>query len=148
MTGVMKKSRIDRLHRLFCLLTALAVIVAAFLAIGESLRLNFSGTEPRYSVYSAGPALGRVGWASLAAALLAALTALIGRKSSPSQPKGHASVHMLPEKKTDSKGRVRFWRALVAVLALGLIVYGALNGSMADVLKKAVAICTECIGLG
>ena len=32
--------------------------------------------------------------------------------------------------------------------AVGFIVAGIINGGMNDVLKKAVKICTECIGLG
>lgn len=36
---------------------------------------------------------------------------------------------------------------LIAI-SLVLIILGALNGGMADVLDKAVKICTECIGLG
>ena len=39
-------------------------------------------------------------------------------------------------------------RIAVAVAALALIVAGILNGGMADVLSKAINICTECIGLG
>ena len=39
-------------------------------------------------------------------------------------------------------------RIALAVLALALITAGILNGGMADVLSKAVNICTECIGLG
>ena len=39
-------------------------------------------------------------------------------------------------------------RVTLAVLALAFIVAGILNGGMADVLAKAIAICTECIGLG
>jgi hypothetical protein len=37
--------------------------------------------------------------------------------------------------------------ALVGV-ALVFIAVGVLNGGMADVLNKAIKICTECIGLG
>lgn len=36
----------------------------------------------------------------------------------------------------------------LAILALTLIVWGICNGGMADVLEKAVNICTQCIGLG
>ena len=36
----------------------------------------------------------------------------------------------------------------IAIVAILLIVAGILNGGMADVLSKAVNICTECIGLG
>ncbi len=39
-------------------------------------------------------------------------------------------------------------RIAIAVVALVLIVMGILNGGMADVLSKAINICTECIGLG
>lgn len=39
-------------------------------------------------------------------------------------------------------------RFAVAVIAIVLIVAGIFNGGMADVLSKAINICTECIGLG
>ena len=39
-------------------------------------------------------------------------------------------------------------RWIVLVSALLLILFGILNGSMADVLAKAANVCTECIGLG
>lgn len=39
-------------------------------------------------------------------------------------------------------------RIAVLAAAIALIVLGVLNGGMADVLGKAINICTECIGLG
>ena len=39
-------------------------------------------------------------------------------------------------------------RVCVIALALVFIIIGIANGGMADVLSKAVKICTECIGLG
>ena len=39
-------------------------------------------------------------------------------------------------------------RIALAVAAVGLIIAGIANGGMADVLAKAINICTECIGLG
>ncbi len=39
-------------------------------------------------------------------------------------------------------------RIALLALALGLIVLGTQNGSMQEVLVKAINICTECIGLG
>ncbi|MBQ8627442.1 MAG: thioredoxin [Agathobacter sp.] len=37
-----------------------------------------------------------------------------------------------------------------AILAIGVffLVYGFITGGTADVLAKAINICTECIGLG
>ena len=44
----------------------------------------------------------------------------------------------------------RLWvlRGGIAVAAILLIILGVCNGGMADVLGKAIRICTECIGLG
>ncbi|MCH5163558.1 MAG: thioredoxin [Clostridiales bacterium] len=39
-------------------------------------------------------------------------------------------------------------RVSIGVIAISFIIVGATNGGADDVLKKAVAICTECIGLG
>ena len=39
-------------------------------------------------------------------------------------------------------------RVLILTAAVALIVYGFLNGGTADVLVKAINICTECVGLG
>ena len=39
-------------------------------------------------------------------------------------------------------------RGVLGVLAIALIVLGIDNGGMADVLEKAINICTQCIGLG
>jgi len=36
----------------------------------------------------------------------------------------------------------------LAVLAVALLVFGALNGEAGDVFIKAINICMECIGLG
>jgi len=54
---------------------------------------------------------------------------------------------------TDKKHRPHFKiitgiRVAVAVIAFVFIIVGIFNGGMADVLTKAVNICTECIGLG
>ncbi len=45
-------------------------------------------------------------------------------------------------------GRQRVSRVVLLVLAAVCIIAGICNGSMKDVLVKAINICTECIGLG
>ena len=44
--------------------------------------------------------------------------------------------------------KTRVLRLALALLALGLIILGLLQGQAREVLSKAVNICTECIGLG
>ena len=51
-----------------------------------------------------------------------------------------------PAPKADRK--MLFIRLAILGLALGILVGGFVKGGTADVLAKAVAICTECVGLG
>lgn len=52
-----------------------------------------------------------------------------------------------PEK-TAPERLVAVMKAGAVVLAAALLIYGFLSGGTADVLTKAVNICTECVGLG
>lgn len=45
-------------------------------------------------------------------------------------------------------GKAKLVRNVLLVLAVILLVYGFCTGGTADVLTKAVNICTECVGLG
>lgn len=48
----------------------------------------------------------------------------------------------------DHRKAVNALRVIVLAAAVTFIVIGIFNGSMTDVLNKAIRICTECIGLG
>ena len=43
---------------------------------------------------------------------------------------------------------IKVSRITLAVIGVLLVIVGVGNGGMADVLEKAVQICTQCIGLG
>lgn len=45
-------------------------------------------------------------------------------------------------------GRLRAVKVAVLIAAIIFIIAGILNGSMEDMLIKAINICTECVGLG
>ena len=68
-------------------------------------------------------------------------------KSAIAQSKSVVSAPVAP-KNCDRKKLVMGIRIALLVAAIALIIAGILNGGMADVLAKAVNICTECIGLG
>lgn len=55
-----------------------------------------------------------------------------------------------PVLQSERNRKIALWviRGAVLVIAISFIIAGALNGGARDVLNKAVAICTECIGLG
>ena len=46
--------------------------------------------------------------------------------------------------------KIKLWavRGAVVVLAVGFIGFGVLRGEHLEVLKKAVNICLQCIGIG
>ncbi|MBR4659097.1 MAG: hypothetical protein IKP26_07595 [Clostridia bacterium] len=50
--------------------------------------------------------------------------------------------------KTESKFLRYGIPAIVLLIGVGFMIYGATDGEAFAVLKKAVAICMECIGLG
>lgn len=54
------------------------------------------------------------------------------------------------EQKSDKKCKIliNILRGVIVAIAIVFIVIGITNGGMADVLGKAIRICTECIGLG
>ena len=63
--------------------------------------------------------------------------------------KSGASTAQKTQEKPEIDKRIMLGiRAAIAVLAIAFIVVGIFNGGMADVLSKAINICTECIGLG
>ena len=47
-----------------------------------------------------------------------------------------------------SRRPVNAARVILLLLAVLLIILGTVNGSLKDVLLKAINICTECVGLG
>ena len=51
-------------------------------------------------------------------------------------------------KNTSRASKLNIVRAALLVIAAAFIAYGVSRGEMAVVLKKAVNICLECIGLG
>ena len=69
------------------------------------------------------------------------------RQLFPKYKDARATLAPIPEKK-EHPLLVRSIRLSIIVGAIVLLVLGILNGGMADVLDKAINICTECIGLG
>ena len=71
----------------------------------------------------------------------------IQRQISIFQATGIKPGKAVPQKAAWAKG-ITAVRALVFTAAVVMIILGAINGGAADVLGKAIRICTECIGLG
>ena len=61
-------------------------------------------------------------------------------------PKNETATETTKNKSNDKK--ILITKIVIATVAVGVLIFGAVTGGFSDVLTKAVNICTECIGLG
>ena len=86
------------------------------------------------------------------------LDAILGKNESTSNEITNSSdivdkIGAIPEKAEsfyDKNEKIinNIIRVTILIISVVFIIIGIINGGMADVLGKAVRICTECIGLG
>ena len=129
------------LRVLLPVLLALGLAVEALLILRGGLAARAAGdlTVPIYTRQKVGAALLRQ--APLA---LAALAAFLIPCAPVKEKRGDCDADMPPKKAEPG----RALRLALLALAITLLAAGVWNGSMRDVLYKAVKICTECVGLG
>lgn len=134
------------------IIRTIVLIVASLLFLGYALNMeHYHASDINGSMIKAMFAL----IPCLIAAFLSTLyTAIHNEKSMQSElellkqlPNAASSVEVSDETADDSN-KTPVLRLVILVLGIGLVVYGAYSGGIADVLAKAINICTECIGLG
>lgn len=59
-----------------------------------------------------------------------------------------SNIEETDAKELNSQKKVRITRCAILAIGVFFLVYGFITGGTADVLAKAINICTECIGLG
>ena len=69
-------------------------------------------------------------------------------KNALAEAKASGNIKEYVKKDCGCRKKAFITRIIVIVITVGLLVLGITGGGMADVLSKAVNICTECIGLG
>ena len=141
------------------ILAALCVLTAVTAAAGL-IRLYLEGTALREGGDALAPVFTRE---KTAAALIPALLLLAGTVILTIAAKisgikgGRAAQTKKPKNGLEQAGTAEpayggragtILRTVLFAAAAGLIAAGILNGSMRDVLIKAINLCTECIGLG
>ncbi len=112
------------------------------LCITETLREKSMGREAKMAA-DAGKAQREMVRASYVDAAKA--SAVSGDKAAPGAAPNADKARDVPCEKHTVQNAVR---AVVLAAAVIFLIHGIMNGSMQDVLVKAVNICTECIGLG
>ncbi len=138
---------------LLCVLTAVLLARAAvgLYLEGEQLREGGNALTPVYTREKVAERLIPLAPLVFAAAGLAVLGLLLNvRDESGARLRPGSLPPSMPGKSAkQSPGRkTNAFRAAMLFLSAALITAGILNGGLWDVLQKAAAICTECIGLG
>ena len=140
--------------------TVLCCLLVFLLSQGV-VRLYLEGTarkaeQPLEAVFTPQAVTGlllRLSPLFIAAAVLTAIGLALGIRDERTK---YAKAQLKPEK-SGRKPRVQIQqpyakanvlRAALLLAAGIFIVLGALNGSLRDVLLKAINLCTECVGLG
>ncbi len=137
------------LQALLCILVCLSLAAGAvgIYARGTGEGGEGDGREEIYTREKAAAALILPGALAVLLFLHSLLKPLIAPGSVPRVGK-RERISRPPEAVRPFGGRTGAVRAVLIALGAGLIVYGIADGSMRDVLVKAIHICTECIGLG
>jgi FtsH-binding integral membrane protein len=138
--------------------TFLCMLCAVLLAIGSVIFLVFACNDGHWGSNST-PAMVTAMYMMIgcltAPLALAIYAAYFNRKSilreielmkqaSAQAPKKVDKAELKPEKRSF----VPAIQAAIVILGLVLVIVGACNQGTIDILNKAVAICTECVGLG
>ncbi len=145
--GMLKAENTRRFHWLvsIVLLVAGSVLFLIFGADPRQFGMTGINESMAQAMYIMLPCLGvPFGYAVFAAyynkvslqkqADLARQLPIVEKTAAPSVPQGSKSVQIA--------------RCILLCVALACLIYGFMAGGTADVLTKAVNICTECVGLG
>lgn len=141
-----KKKLIFVLQSVLCIALAVALIAAALLVYTAGIRAR--AVDPDAWIYTREAVAARLWPAGILFVCAAAVAvwahfAGVKAKDAPAQKGLVGRVQNRAAAPGD-----RIVKCVLLVLAICMIIAGILNGSMLDVLYKAVKICTECVGLG
>jgi len=145
----MKKSRIFLWTQAALCVLVWALLTAGAIGIyqeGRALRDAGGPTAWIFTREKVAERFGPIAPLAYGAGCLAVLGLLLGVRAEERRGP-QERLERCPAVETETQ-RTNALRAALLALAVGLIVHGALNGSMRDVLVKAINVCTECVGLG
>ena len=66
----------------------------------------------------------------------------------PSRDTAKTYIDCITAERSESERRLWAVRGIILILSAAGIGYGIMRGEQAEVLKKAVAVCLQCIGIG
>lgn len=142
----MTKDTIVRLRKIYKILLSISIIRTGICLIYGCLSIYFSGND--YSRDIVAKTFSQIDipvFVSLALIVIDIIWELVSPSTSVPK-KARKKIDTTPN--TTTNKNVKITRLIILGIAVITLVLGAIFGGYADVLTKAVNICTECIGLG
>lgn len=144
----MSQENTNRIHRIYGIILTVFIVVLGVLLIYSCLDIYLSGDYKPYTSDAIALRFQRIRiwvYASLfAVAGGIFLDLVIPKKTVTGKQLQKRTTPSIPRERTHA----HIVRSGLLVVAVVLITVGICNGGAEYVLKKAIAICSECIGLG
>lgn len=145
-----KETRI-RFLRIYGILLGIVIVIAGICLMAGCISIYVSGDQP-YSREIVAEVFSKIAipvYLCLAMIILGfVLNVILSPESDmPQSKKAHISKEAGLPNPTETK-KLRLTRSIIFAVGVFFLVYGLMTGGVADVLAKAINICTECIGLG
>lgn len=144
----MSSDRSQKIRLIYEWLTAALLVLTAAAFIIGCVSIYLSGEKPfsREAVAEVFARFDVLVYVTLAFAVGGFFVCLFTDQPKNKTAKRGKHVSVLSSDRSSDKDKIV--TAVILVLGIALAVIGLIGGGAADVLAKAVNICTECIGLG
>ncbi len=147
----MTKETKMRILRVYSILLGVVIIIAALCLMAGCLSIYNSGDQP-YSPEIVAQTLSKISLPVFLCIGMIILGFVLNFLLSPVDEKKEKKVANIAKELSEADileaKRIKVARYCIFGVAILFLVYGLATGGIADVLAKAINICTECIGLG
>jgi formate-dependent nitrite reductase membrane component NrfD len=147
----MTKETKMRILRVYSILLGVVIVIAALCLMAGCLSIYNSGHQP-YSPEIVAQTFSKISIPVFLCIGMIILGFVLNFLLSPVDEKKEKKVANITKELSEADileaKRIKVTRYCILGVAILFLVYGLATGGIADVLAKAINICTECIGLG
>ena len=147
----MTKETKMRILRVYSILLGVVIVIAALCLMAGCLYIYNSGDQP-YSREIVAATFSKIAIPVFLCIGMIILGFVLNFLLSPVDEKKEKKVANITKELSEADileaKRIKVTRYCILGVAILFLVYGLATGGIADVLAKAINICTECIGLG
>jgi len=147
----MTKENVLRFYRIYKILLSAVIVIAGICFIAGCISIYLSGDSP-YSREIVAETFGKIAipvYLCLVMTIIGFILDIVLPAECKADNKKNTSKRVKPTEALKlSDKALLILRISLLVIGLALLIFGFISGGTADVITKAINICTECIGLG